>query len=343
MHPLYQRLLRRWRRRRLRHHGWVRVEEHPAYPEPLPSFRLFAIVGTWCEADVIAATVHNALTQGCERVYLVDNASLDDTVEQAVKAGAILARSFSTTGYDERLRIKLMTDTVRQVSQETAQSHIWWLWLDGDEFHHGPRGLTIREYLAHLDRRFRVVGSRVFNHFPDSEPAMISGFHPLEFQTLCEEHPMDMCPMQHWKHALQRFDRNGPFLSPTAGFHKASCESRLVEPKEGVFMRHFSYREEATTRQRLSLLCEQEEGDFRRISSVEQRFGESNSSKRFRSLDAVYGQRWAEVDNQRRTAITGVQPRPWTTMVAEEDQAIARWYSRAELEQAVAAWRAKHG
>ena len=47
-------------------------------------FAVSCIVGAWMEADVIGATVKNALTQGCERVFLVDNDSHDETVAEAV-------------------------------------------------------------------------------------------------------------------------------------------------------------------------------------------------------------------------------------------------------------------
>src|SRR5437016_839833 len=44
---------------------WSRAVENPAKPDPALPVRLFAIVATWCEEDIIEATVHNALTQGC--------------------------------------------------------------------------------------------------------------------------------------------------------------------------------------------------------------------------------------------------------------------------------------
>src|SRR5207249_4901392 len=34
------------------------------HPRPLEGLRLYAILGTWCEADIVAATVKNALQQG---------------------------------------------------------------------------------------------------------------------------------------------------------------------------------------------------------------------------------------------------------------------------------------
>ena len=71
---------------------------------------------------------------------LVDNDSPDDTVEQALAAGAELAQSFTTEHYDEDLRMRLMNDVVEQESRAQDADHVWWLWLDADEFAHGPKG-----------------------------------------------------------------------------------------------------------------------------------------------------------------------------------------------------------
>ena len=54
---------------------------------------------------MIEATVKNAFTQGCDRVFLVDNNSPDGTVQQAIAAGAEIAGSFSTPNYDELLKV----------------------------------------------------------------------------------------------------------------------------------------------------------------------------------------------------------------------------------------------
>src|SRR5262245_29704922 len=140
-------------------HPWVVPQRNPTSPRVLEDFRLFAILGTWMEADVIEATVKNAFTQGCERVFLVDNESPDDTVEQAIDAGAELAGSFATAHHEERLRIRLMNEAASEISAADGSEHIWWAWLDADHFQHGPCGLTVREYLATLDRSFRIVGA----------------------------------------------------------------------------------------------------------------------------------------------------------------------------------------
>jgi hypothetical protein len=245
--------------------GWVDAQPNPARPSPLASPRLFAIVGAWMEEDVIEATVRNCTQQGCERVYLVDNASPDRTVERAVAAGAQLAATYDTGRYDELERIRRMQAVVDTVSDAEGDEHIWWLWLDADEFHHGPRGLTLHEYLATLDRSFRVVGARFLNHFPTSEPAYVEGHNPLEFQPICYEQVDVFCDLGHRKHPLVRWDRDAPPIQAAIGFHTAHASGTLLEPTEPVVAHHFPFRCEAATRRRLAALFGQGEAAATRI------------------------------------------------------------------------------
>jgi hypothetical protein len=308
---------------------WVVTQAQPPRPKPV-DFKLFAIVGAWMEADVIGATIRNAFAQGCERVFLVDNESVDGTVDEAVAAGAVLAESFATERYDEQLRLDIMNRVVERESQRDGADHIWWLWLDADEFPHGPAGRTVREHLATLDRRFRIVGARFMNHFPSGQPAYIPGFHPLDFQPLCEEHDFG-CPSKHRKHPLQRFDRNGPTIVCDRGFHRAtSAEYPLREPDEPIFVHHFPYRDPVDTRRRLELLCATDASGQTRV--VEGDDAADGMIPRFQTLDAVYRGDWANVRNYRIDgAYSTANPVPWTTLVDPRDAGSVRWYSDADL------------
>lgn len=289
---------------------WVVAEEQPKAPSPLESFHLFAIVGAWMEEDVIGATVANAFAQGCERVYFVDNGSADGTVREAVAAGAVLAEVFSTERYDEVLRLEIMNRVVRQVSEEADSEHIWWLWLDADEFPHGPRGMTVREFLDGLDRRFRIVGGRFINHFPDRKPEYISGLHPLDFQPLCEEHFRRLCGLNHRKHPLQRFDRDGPRIICDRGFHRASSDERpLREPTEAIYLHHFPYREQHITRRRLAMLCGTDETGRTRVQVDDD--AADGMVLRFQILDAVYRGDWkAAGDGRLEGEYSAAEPIP---------------------------------
>jgi Glycosyl transferase family 2 len=324
---------------------WVVAADQPAAPDPLPSFGLFAIVATWMEADVIEATVRNAFAQGCERVLLVDNDSPDDTVDIATVAGAELARSFSTASVDEVLKIRLLNQTVWEVSERDGRDHIWWLWLDADEFVHGPAGMTLRDYLTGLDRQYRIVGTRYFNHFPDRAPESLPGFHPLDLQPLCQEKSGNLCALGHRKHPVQRYDRGGPNITSGIGFHAARAAETLVEPTSAVFTHHFPYRFEQTTRARFAALCGRTGTSPARVEPFDRQVVHnagtiSDMSKRYRTLDSVYRQDWAQVENLRRSGrVIGVEPEPWTTLVVAEDARTARWYEPEQLIAAAAQHR----
>lgn len=308
---------------------WSRVEANPLKPDSLLGVRLFGIVGTWCEGDVIEATVHNAYAQGCERVFIVDNESPDDTLERAVAAGAEIARVYHTNYYDESRRLAEMYGVINAVSSELAAPHIWWLVSDADEFVHGPAGLRIVDYLARLDRRFRVVGARVFNHFPTSELANVPDRHPLDYQPMCQELEMAWCSLRHWKHPLVRWDRSGPELELEQGFHRVRAPVRVREPRAGVFLHHFQYRNRPETYERLRRLCEaQDDGLIRSAKQDAIVRGGSGGRLRWATLDYAYSQDWAYVERLTpRGHRSGVDPRPWTSLVCPADASVARWYA----------------
>jgi hypothetical protein len=316
-------------------HPWVVQRHNLASPDLLDDFRLFAIVVTWMEADVIEATVKNAFTQGCERVFLVDNDSPDDTVERAVAAGAELAHSYSTAHHDEGLMIRLMNEVVSQVSLADGADHIWWLWLSADLFPHGPRGLTVGEYLATLDRSFRIVGSRFMNHYPGGEPHYVSGFHPLDFQPLCEELSFRTCWQWHRTHPLRRFDRDGPRIWSDIGLHRAySDELPLFEPFEEIFDHHFPFRRKDVTLRRTQALFSGTEESTGRIDPRDPDRG--HMTMRMRALEAVYEHDWNSVPIElvggcRRPHVA---PLPWAELVDPEHVPVKRWYSEQAVERA---------
>ena len=313
------------RRRRLR---WTSVQGNPRHVCPESSLHLFAILGTWMEEDIVAASVRNPREQGCEQVYLVDNDSPDSTIDVAVAAGATLAARFRTSDFDDTTRHQLMNEVMHRVSESVGAPRVWWLWLDADEFSHGPAGLTIRGYLELLDRRFRIVGARYFNHYPSGVPQYTPGRHPLDYQPLCEEYPEAFCPLGHRKHPLVRVDRARAPVSQGVGFHRAISRERLVEPETGLFLHHFPYRQEEVTRARLQRLCQGVDEVTPRVTSadVTRESAGANAVLREQNLNAVYTARWSMVREWRGPRLSGISPRPWASLVPPADQVIARWY-----------------
>jgi hypothetical protein len=297
-------------------------EDNPSTPEVLSDFNLFAVVKSWMDEDVIEACVRNAFVQGADAVFLVDNASTDETVARAEAAGARLVERYETEAFDGRLVQPLVNAVVVRESLRCRAEHVWWLILDSDEFPEGPDGLSVKEYLASLDRMFRIVGATFWNHVPDATPEYVEGFHPIDFQPLCfrfVQPQVHACSLGHWKHLLQRFDRNGHFLLSNDGAHTAFASEPLVEPAVGIDVHHFQFRDQARTRAKLELVCGSAGGRGRLHTSAGFVAG---FARRFRDLDAVYTQRWDDVE-----ALHGLHdaPRPWPRL-----DAVRRWYPAAE-------------
>ncbi len=305
-------------------------EANPLEPDVLPGFRLFTVVKTWMDEDIIAAIVRNALTQGAESVFVVDNGSTDATIERAEQAGAIIAEVFTTPAFDGPLAQELMNAVVARESLLSGADYVWWLYLDSDEFPEGPDGMSISEYLSTLDRRFRVVGSAYLNHLPNEKPEYLPGFHPIDFQPLYYEFVPSWTPLcgqrNHWKHPLQRFDRGGNFIVSRAGSHWGICPQPLVEPETGIKTHHFQYRDEELTRAKLHLTC----GPGSQRTALYGSNSKDGFHRRLRSLDAVYEQRWddVEVEVDRTLAASG-PPSPWPDMAT-----VRRWYSLSDISAA---------
>jgi hypothetical protein len=110
----------------------------------------------------------------------------------------------------------------------------------------------VREYLQTLDSRFRVVGGSVFNHLltPQSAPAYISGYHPLDSMPSCYEQRAgeNGCTRRHYKHPLQRFDRDRTFIGNGVGAHYVlSPDTAVGSPAPARPGPSTSRRERSTT------------------------------------------------------------------------------------------------
>ena len=187
-----------------------------------------------------------------------------------------------------------MNAAVQSISETDGSDHIWWLRLDADEFPHGPRGLTVREYLSTLDESFRIVGARLINHYPGEEPHYRPGRHPLDFQPLCEELAGHGCWWFHNNHPLQRFDRGRPVITCGGGKHAAvSAERPLFEPAEPIFLHHFPFRQQEVTRRRLTALFVERPDPGQ--AAVSHAHAGGHARARLQKLDAVYAQDWEEV------------------------------------------------
>ncbi len=313
--------------------GNVTHEPYPNDSDPIVVFSLCAVVKTWMDEDVIEATVRSAVAQGVDSVYVVDNGSTDDTLAIAEAAGANVAEVYRTKAFDGRLAQTLMNAVAARESLRNGAQHVWWLYLDTDEFPEGPGGLTIREYLVSLDRRFRLVGASYVNHFPSGKPEYLSGFHPIDLQPLCYDFAparWPPCAWGHWKHPLQRFDLDGQFVLSNDGSHTAYSNDLLIAPTGGIVTHHFQYRDEGYTRAKLELTC----GPGSTRTASHEATGFDGFSRRRASLDAVYAGRWADVETIPNVDPNAARhPKTWTNM-----NSVRRWYGLDQLAEARRRW-----
>jgi Glycosyl transferase family 2 len=305
------------------------VAPNPPNPEVLGKFRLFAVVKSWMDGDIIEATVRNAFVQGVEQVFVIDNGSEDDTVARAEAAGAVIAEVYHTKQFNPRLAQVLINGVVARESLRCGEQYIWWLHLDSDEFPEGPDGLTVRDYLASLDRRFRIVGADFLNHLPSGKPEYLSGFHPLDFQPLYYAYRPTWTPpcgeATHWKHPLQLFDAEAPFIRCEGGAHHAigGLPGERAEPDRAIVVHHFQYRDEGVSREKLRRVLDPSASRALPTRPL------TSFNVRMRSLDAVYGQRWGEVETTGGLTIADSAIETWAG-----GEGTRRWYAPAELEAA---------
>jgi hypothetical protein len=247
----------------------------------------------------------------------------------AEAAGATVSEVYHTEKFNPRLAQVIINGVVARESLRDDEPFVWWLHLDSDEFPEGPDGLTVRGYLATLDRSFRIVGADFLNHLPSAKPEYISGFHPLDFQPRYYDYRPTWEPIcgvaTHWKHPLQLFDRDAPFIRCEGGAHYAvgGLPGQRTEPDGGIVMHHFQYREEQRSRAKLLRVLDPTSSRALPARPL------AGFNVRMRSLDAVYAGRWNEVETTGGITVGEDSIKDW-----QGGDGPPRWYSSAALSAA---------
>jgi len=234
-------------------------------------FSFHAVLFTWYEEDIIEACVKNLFAEGVERVFLIDNGSPDKTIELAVKGGALHVETVVSRRFTEQIKCGSVFALTRRILAEEGAERSWWLFCDADEFPTSPDRGTIRDYLAGLDDAIRVVGGHFIAHYPLEKPHYLSGFHPAEFQFRAT--PDDClavyCDLIHSKHNLIRFDKGKFDVTIHGGYHRFQSDTVLYEPRDGLCIHHFQFRNEEHTFKRLEALVSIDEKGSSRLGDAE--------------------------------------------------------------------------
>jgi hypothetical protein len=280
--------------------------------------KVFAIISTWNDSDIIAENVQNCLREGVDGVYILDNASSDDSVVVAMSAGACFSHIYSTEFYDDDLRIRLENEIAERIVKENGDC--WIVSLDADEFIHGLKGDTLAETLRSLPLDYRTVGSYCVDLYPESKEAHVPGVHPGISMPRGSLRKGVFCSRSHWKHSAIRYS-NGVFdLAQIRGNHfpasKGKCQ--IFEPAFDLPMLHAPFRNYGHMRWRLSQLCDPSVGvnGVARSAGDDEVTGSMGASKRWQSLENVYAQRWDQVEIPHchmlyGRPVTGVCLYPW--------------------------------
>lgn len=280
--------------------GWILSRVRPnAIREPRRRFGdghgkgvpLFGMVCTWLEEDIIFASVRNAFDLGASRVFLLDNGSPDNTIAEAVAAGAEHVLTFKTDSFDEILKFRLINEYIESLSRGSGHGRVWWLMFDADEFVRSPHGVRLDDFLKSVDSRCRVLGARVLDHFPQPGTTYEPRTDPKQVQAVCREKVDHRCIGGHHKHPIFLWDADRRRIEVEPGFHQLRCWGEaLFEPSESVFLDHYPYRNEEASRRRLELLAQRGTTDATRRADAD-----GHMRARRRSLDDVYAGRYENI------------------------------------------------
>ncbi len=260
---------------------------------------LNAVISTWNDADIIGASVRNCFEQGCSRVFILDNASIDGSVAEAVKAGADAGEVYSTDVYDDDLRIRKQNKIIKDITEDQRSHEMWWMALDADEFPCG-KGQTIVELVSKMDRQIRTVGSDAIDLYPTEGCLYEIGKHPaacFNYGINRRETAGVYCVRGHYKHVLFRLDDGVFDIAQTRGNHTLASRDKkpIFESRESMTLFHSPYRRYEETSARLKLLCGGN-SSTRRSKIDDHVTGDNGSIKRLKTLEHVYAGEWDRVE-----------------------------------------------
>jgi glycosyltransferase involved in cell wall biosynthesis len=214
--------------------------------------RVLAIMTAFNEGDVIHHAIGALVAEGVE-VYLIDNCSTDDTVEQA---SAWLGRGLrhverypDDAGGSERTRSEYVwRELLTRVEQVAAEQDAdWYVFVNADEFRESPwPDLTLAEAIGFADSLgYSAINFELFDFQPVDD-----GFEP---GTDVREHMRMYEPDAAHYNVLQIKGwraQEGPVQVARSGGHDISFPGRRLFPVNFI-LRHYGLRGETHGRRKV--------------------------------------------------------------------------------------------
>jgi hypothetical protein len=221
-----------------------------ATPMPDP-FRVVAIIAAYNEGDIISATIEHLVENGVH-IYLIDNASTDDTADQARRwlgRGVLDIESFPAAPGSRSEGRDLFDWTAILRRKEALARDLeadWFIHHDADEFRESPwPGMTLGKAIEWVDRLgFNAIDFRVFN-FPPIDDGFVQGTDPRTYFTHWEEAAeYDRVQAKAWKAT------GAPVALAESGGHDVRFAGRRTFPVP-FLLRHYPIRSQTHGRRKV--------------------------------------------------------------------------------------------
>jgi GT2 family glycosyltransferase/glycosyltransferase involved in cell wall biosynthesis len=201
------------------------------------AFRVIALISSFNEEDIISPVIGHLVENGVE-VYLIDDHSTDDTVQQASQwlgKGLLDIESFSRS---EATNGKFEWAAILRRKEELATTlHAnWFIHHDADEIRESPwPSLGLKEAIRWVDKLgYNCVDFKVLN-FPPVDDSFRVGDDPKTYFKYCEDAAdFDVVQRKAWKAGVR-------VSLAAAGGHEALFPDRRIFPIK-FLMRHYPIR-----------------------------------------------------------------------------------------------------
>ena len=217
------------------------MRSNPPWQRPdAKDFRVVAIISTYNEGDVIESVLEHLALNGVNS-YLIDNWSIDDTLERASrwrKHGLLGTERFPPHPPGEGAEGFIWGDILKRklaVSQDIEAD--WYIHHDADEIRESPwPGQSLLEAVRLVDRLgYSAVNFRVFNFRPVDD-GFATGYDLKSYFTRYEEEvpKHDRAQIKCWKAGAKN-------IVLTYGGHVVQFAGRKVFPIKFI-LRHYPIR-----------------------------------------------------------------------------------------------------